>query len=88
MAGDELTRRSTLFGVAAPNGWFIDSGSTTTFSSSIPEPVTITFPGCGIAVNTKTGEVTIPDGLSMSAASRAFWDGLHDAFPGMAWCKK
>jgi len=34
------------------------------------------FGDCGIAINMATGEVTIPDGLDLTAASRAFWEEL------------
>lgn len=39
----------------------------------------------GISIDTRTGEVTIPDGLSLSEASKAFWTALHAAFPHMNW---
>jgi hypothetical protein len=47
-------------------------------------PAFITF-SCGISINTQTGEVTIPDGISLSDASKAFWTALHTTFPGMNW---
>lgn len=43
----------------------------------------LTFGGCGISIDTATGEVTIPDGLALSEASRAFWLDLKNGFPGL-----
>lgn len=35
----------------------------------------LTF-SCGLRINVATGEVVIPDGLTLPEASRAFWEGL------------
>jgi hypothetical protein len=32
---------------------------------------------CGIVINMQTGEVTIPEGLSLTEASRAFWETVQ-----------
>jgi hypothetical protein len=49
---------------------------------------TITFGPSGISINVETGEVTIPEGLSVSDAARSFWQTLHDVYPNMAWRKQ
>jgi hypothetical protein len=36
----------------------------------------LTFNPCGVRVNLKTGEVVIPEGITLDEASRAFWEGL------------
>jgi hypothetical protein len=36
----------------------------------------VTFLPCGVAVNLDTGEVKIPEGLTMSEASLAIWNGM------------
>jgi hypothetical protein len=36
----------------------------------------LTFNPCGLRINLRTGEVVIPEGLSLDEASRAFWEGL------------
>jgi hypothetical protein len=36
----------------------------------------LSFPACGLRINMETGEVVIPEGLSLDDASRAFWTGL------------
>ena len=41
----------------------------------------LTFNPSGLRVNMKTGEVVIPEGLSLDAASREFWDGLGKLHP-------
>jgi hypothetical protein len=43
----------------------------------------ITFNPCGLQINMKTGEVVIPEGLSLDEASLAFWEGVRRAFPGV-----
>lgn len=48
------------------------------------EPTGITF-SPGIFINGKTGNVTIPEGLSLDDASRAFWNAVAANFP--TWCK-
>ena len=42
-----------------------------------PEMNWLTFMPCGLKINLKTGEVEIPEGLSLDDASRAFWEGLN-----------
>jgi hypothetical protein len=44
----------------------------------------LTFSSSGLRINLRTGEVVIPEGLSLDDASRAFWEGLRAAFPGVA----
>jgi hypothetical protein len=82
------SRRVILFGTMTlpVTDWSV-SGPLSVFSS-MSEATNMTFYPSGISINTRTGEVTIPEGLPMSAASKAFWNGLHDAFPTMEWCKK
>ena len=36
----------------------------------------LTFSPCGLKINLNTGEVIIPQGLTLDEASRAFWEGL------------
>ena len=36
----------------------------------------LTFNPCGVRINMETGEVVIPVSLTISDASRAFWDAL------------
>lgn len=40
----------------------------------------ITLTKCGITINTDTGEVSIPETLSLSEASREFWVALSENF--------
>lgn len=40
----------------------------------------LTFMPCGLRINLKTGEVVIPDGLSLDEASLAFWQGLRQYY--------
>lgn len=47
-----------------------------TFCSMLPTN-RLTLGQCGISINTQTGEVTIPDGLSLTDASLAFWDAVQ-----------
>jgi hypothetical protein len=37
----------------------------------------LTFMPCGIRINTETGEVVIPESLSLNEASLAFWNNIH-----------
>jgi hypothetical protein len=37
----------------------------------------LTFGSSGIAINCATGEVTIPEGLELTDAARAFWDEVR-----------
>lgn len=37
----------------------------------------------GITIDGKTGNVTIPEGLSLDDASRAFWDAVVLVFPAL-----
>ena len=42
-----------------------------------PQPYEwLTFMPCGLRISFKTGEVVIPEGLTLDEASRAFWEGL------------
>jgi hypothetical protein len=41
----------------------------------------LTFATCGLRINMRTGEVVIPEGLSLDEASRAFWEGLSRVYP-------
>jgi hypothetical protein len=44
-------------------------------SGSLTQPAqSLTFGPCNISINMTTGEVTIPEGLELSDAARAFWD--------------
>jgi hypothetical protein len=46
-------------------------------------PTALTLGSCGISINLETGEVTIPEGLTLTEASRAFWEAVsHIARPG------
>ena len=36
----------------------------------------LTFNPCGVRINMETGEVVIPDCLSLTDAARAFWDAV------------
>jgi hypothetical protein len=56
----------------------------TVFMKSVFVATHITF-SSGISIDTRTGEVTIPDGMSLSDASKAFWVALHITFPSMEW---
>jgi hypothetical protein len=40
---------------------------------------------CGIKINLETGEVTIPEGMSLSEASRAFWEAVGDRYRPGFW---
>lgn len=46
------------------------------------QPINITF-APGITIDGKTGNVTIPEGLSLDDASRAFWDAVVLVFPAL-----
>jgi hypothetical protein len=37
----------------------------------------LTFGSSGISINCATGEVTIPEGLELTDAARAFWDEVR-----------
>ena len=50
----------------------------------IPASEWLTFGGCGISINGRTGEVKIPDGLALDDAARAFWEAVRGMFPGTA----
>lgn len=63
--------------------WFFPNGQSGIAAISIAPTTRITFGGSGIAVNAVTGEVTIPEGLALSDASRLFWLDLKRAFPGL-----
>jgi hypothetical protein len=41
----------------------------------------VTFMPCGLRINMRTGEVVIPEDLTLDDASREFWQGLQQAFP-------
>jgi len=41
----------------------------------------LTFNPSGLRINMRTGEVVIPEGLTLDEASRAFWDGLGKLHP-------
>jgi hypothetical protein len=41
----------------------------------------LTFAASGLRINMRTGEVVIPEGLSLDEASRAYWEGLSKAHP-------
>lgn len=66
---------SFIIGIADTPRLVIDSG-----------PTYLTFQ-CGIQVNCKTGEVKLPDGMKIDEASRKFWIGMAEAYPGVrdAW---
>lgn len=52
------------------------------FVTFAPTPCNwLTF-GCGIRINTATGEVVIPDGMKLSAAAREFWTAVQMMAPG------
>jgi hypothetical protein len=36
---------------------------------------------CGLRISFKTGEVVIPESLTLDEASRAFWEGLRLYYP-------
>jgi hypothetical protein len=36
----------------------------------------LSFPACGLRINMDTGQVVIPDGLTLDEASRQFWEQL------------
>lgn len=40
----------------------------------------LTFNPSGLRINLKTGEVVIPEGLTLDDASRAFWEGLRQYY--------
>ena len=40
------------------------------------------FNPCGLRISLKTGEVIIPEGLSLDEASLAFWHGLRQYYGG------
>ena len=48
-----------------------------TFNS---QPEWLTFYPCGLRISFKTGEVIIPEGLSLDEASLAFWHGLRQYY--------
>ena len=41
----------------------------------------LTFNPSGLRINMRTGQVVIPEGLSLDAASREFWEGLAKLHP-------
>lgn len=38
---------------------------------------TLTFMPCGLRIDLETGEVVIPEGLSLTDAAKAFWDAVQ-----------
>lgn len=70
---DEITRRTAVMGaLSMPNG--------ITLTREVQQPTGITL-ASGIFIDARTGKVTIPDGLSLDDASRAFWAAVETMFP-------
>lgn len=61
---------STPVGISVTNGW-----SDVPFLN-VAGPTHLTI-SCGISIDLETGEVTIPEGLDLTEASRAFWDAVQ-----------
>jgi hypothetical protein len=40
---------------------------------------------CGIKIDLETGEVTIPEGMSLTEASRAFWEAVGNRYRPGFW---
>lgn len=40
---------------------------------------------CGIKIDLESGEVTIPEGLSLTEASRAFWEAVSSRYRPGFW---
>jgi hypothetical protein len=49
-----------------------------------PSPI-LTLGACGIKIDLETGEVTIPEGMSLTEASQAFWDAVGNRYRPGFW---
>lgn len=77
---DEITRRTAVMGaLSMPTAGMLMLDDA--------QPTGITF-SPGIFIDGKTGKVTIPDGLSLDDASRAFWVAVETMFPVRGGCEK
>lgn len=66
------------FADSVPQPLLFTPNSSFTITGTIPSAAfaeSITFGG-GISVNTRTGEVTIPQGMNLTDASKRFWNAV------------
>jgi hypothetical protein len=58
------------------------TGTVTSFMQLNPQLYEwLTLMPCGLRISFKTGEVVIPESLTLDEASRAFWEGLRLYYP-------
>ena len=55
-------------------------GTSSVLTFNAPPIEWLTFYPCGLRISFKTGEVIIPEGLSLDEASLAFWYGLRQYY--------
>jgi hypothetical protein len=60
-----------------PINWLTDPGAVATVTFSQPKMNWLTLMPSGIRINTETGEVVIPEGLTISDAAQEFWDAVQ-----------
>jgi hypothetical protein len=61
---------------AEPINWMTDPNVIATVTFSQPKMNWLTLMPSGIKIDMETGEVVIPEGLSLTDASRAFWEAV------------
>ncbi len=67
---EDITRRDLWIGSGAYSGSFLRTQAPT---GIIISP--------GIAISTETGKVTLPEGMTLDEASKAFWKAVEAYFP-------
>jgi hypothetical protein len=66
-----------------PITWTTDPNVVATVTFSQPKMNWLTLMPSGIRIDMETGEVVVPEGLSLSDAARAFWEAVsHIGRPG------
>jgi hypothetical protein len=76
--GGPLTKEQ----IDSAKNWTTDPGVVANVTFSQPKMNWLTLMPSGIRIDMETGEVVIPDGLSLSDAARAFWEAVgHIARP-------
>ncbi len=78
---DDMTRRDVFSGLVTST----TVGQTWALNSLQPKGITFSP---GITIDAQTGNVTIPEGLSLDEASRAFWTAVQSVFPQLCEAKK